>query len=349
MKTQPRLSPVFVALSLFHVSGPLPAAAQMRVQAGVGTGVSIPVVPAGRFSAAIGSGLASPYGSPLGLTGALAAPSIAPTPLVSVVPTAAAAPAALLVVTQAAATPDAANAIIIRTPGAASTHIAEEAAAYAEVPAAATPAKAVAAAPVQKSVTTRILDTLLRRPAASISFDGASEKSAPIFARMGLKEQKPLSLPNGSSTDEQPTLPSPDRVPTTRVEAYGLVPGAVDVGGIFETSRKVLTADPANASAVVDAVRAMIDADRARYGVASADLRLIHAQKFEGRGEQADTLFVYFRQTKNGLVVNGSGLSFTIKTLDGRPTIVVRCESRIRGRERDRYSLEGGSQPEITA
>ncbi|MBI2387952.1 MAG: hypothetical protein HYV14_18345 [Elusimicrobia bacterium] len=323
MKKETRLSPVFLALSLFLASGPLPAAAQMRVQVGAGSSAGVPVVPAlgGSILPSAGSLTSSP--ATLGLNGSLSAPSATPAPLVSVVPTAALqAPSALTAVTAAAATPDNAKAIVVRTPGAAASGVAAEAAEYAaSVPAAQAPA-AKAAAPVAKSLAGRVLDVLLRRPAASVSFDGAAERSAPIFARMGLKEQKPITLPNGTVTDEQPTTPSPDREPTTRVEAYGL-PGARDVGGIFETSRKVLAADPANGTAVVDAVKAMIDADPARYGVSSADLRLIHAQKFTGKGEQADTLFVYFRQTKNGLVVNGSALSFTIKTLNGQPTIVA--------------------------
>lgn len=322
MKKETRLSPVFLALSLFLASGPLPAAAQMRVQVGAGSSAGVPVVPALGGSVLPSAGSLSNSPAALGLNGSLAAPSATPAPLVSVVPAAALqSPSSLSAVTPAAATPDNAKAIVVRTPGAAASGIAAEAAEYAAVPAAQAPA-AKAAAPVAKSLAGRILDTLLRRPAASVSFDGAAERSAPIFGRMGLKEQKPITLPNGTVTDEQPTTPSPDREPTTRVEAYGL-PGARDVGGIFETSRKVLAADPANGTAVVDAVKAMIDADPARYGVSSADLRLIHAQKFTGKGEQADTLFVYFRQTKNGLVVNGSALSFTIKTLNGQPTIVA--------------------------
>ena len=324
MKKETRLSPVFLALSLFLASGPLPAAAQVlgRVQVGAGSSAGVPVVPALGGSILPSAGSLANTPAALGLNGSLAAPSATPAPLVSVVPTAALqSPSALSAVTPAAATPDNAKAIVVRTPGGAGTGIATEAAEYAAAPAAQAPA-AKAAAPVQKSLAGRILDTLLRRPAASVSFDGAAERSAPIFGRMGLKEQKPITLPNGTVTDEQPTTPSPDREPTTRVEAYGL-PGARDVGGIFETSRKVLAADPADGTAVVDAVKAMIDADPARYGVSSADLRLIHAQKFTGKGEQADTLFVYFRQTKNGLVVNGSALSFTIKTLNGQPTIVA--------------------------
>jgi len=311
MKKQPRLFPAFVALSFFLLSGPLPAAAQMRVQVGAGS-MGTAAVPVG--VSALPTGSFTPLMPSAGLNGSLSAPSAAPTPLITVVNS----PAALAAAGLSAASKQAADPIIVRTPGAAATQVADEAAAYA-VPVAAK-APAAKAETAQKSLGARILDTLLRRPAASIAFDG--EKSAPIFARMGLKEHKPLLLPNGSRTDEQPTTPSPDREPTTRVEAYGL-PGARDVGGIFETSRKILNADPANTTAVVDAVKAMIDADAARYGVPSADLRLIHAQKFTGKGEQADTLFVYFRQMKNGLIVNGSGLSFTVKTLDGRPTIVA--------------------------
>jgi len=312
MKNPPRLFPAFVALSFFLLSGPLPAAAQMRVQVGAGS-MGTGIVPVG--VSALPTGYFTPLMPSAGLNGSLSAPSVAPTPLITVVPNAA--PAALAASVQAAAAAPEKAPITVRTPGAAATHVSDEAAAYA-VPAAQAPV--AKAQPVQRGLVARAFDTLLRRPAVSVAFDG--ERSAPIFARMGLKEHKPLALPNGTATDEQPTTPSPDREPTTRVEAYGL-PGARDVGGIFETSRKVLSADPANTTAVVDAVKAMIDADAARYGVASADLRLIHAQKFTGKGEQADTLFVYFRQMKNGLIVNGSVLSFTIKMLDGRPTIVA--------------------------
>ncbi|MEK7232350.1 MAG: hypothetical protein AAB268_00930 [Elusimicrobiota bacterium] len=285
MKKQRRLSTLFVAASLFLASGPLPAAAQMRAQLGAGSGTVVPVV------LAIGAGIVPSAGAwsnpltPIGLNGALVAPSIAPAPLLSVVAT----PVAGLSARQAA----------------------EKTEVHA--------GKTVEL--VSKDGDGRTLATLLHRPAAEIAFDGAGAKSSTIFGRRGFREQKPLPLPNGSAADEQPTIPSPDSEPTTRVEAYGL-PGSRDVGGIFE-SRKALSADASNVTAVVEAVKAMIDADKDRYGVSSADLRLIHAQKFEGKGEQADTLFVYFLQTKNGLVVHGSALSFTIKTLDNHPTIVA--------------------------
>ncbi len=319
MKKQPRLSPVAVALSLFAAMIPPQASAQVRVQANPGASAAVPAVPAlgGSVLPSAGS-LAAPTGA-LGLAGALAAPSVAPAPLVTVVP--AVAPASLAPVS-AAASKQSAEPIVVRTPGAAATGVASEAAAYSEGAALEAPVAAKAPAAAKGGLVSRALAALLGRPASSLSFDGAKEKPAPLFGSMGIREHKPLSLPNGTLADEQPTVPSPDREPTTRVETYGL-PGSQDVGGIFEAGRKTLAADASDTTAVVAAIRAMIDADQARYGVAGSDLRLIHAQKFAGRGEQADTLFVYFRQTKNGLVVNGSDLSFTVKTLDGRPTVVA--------------------------
>jgi len=321
MKKQPRLFPVFVALSLFLVSGPLPAAAQMRVQIGAGAASAVPVVPA------IGAGIAPAAGAlsnsltPLGLGGSLLAPS-APAPLVSVIPAALqTAPLALTVVTQqAAAASDRSAAIIIPAPGAAATNVAQEAAAYAEESAPSALVIKVSPAPVQKSVAGRILDTLLGRPAASVSFDGAAAaKSAPIFSRMGLAEQKPLILPNGSSTDEQPTIPTAD-LERTQLFAVPGAPGLTPTSGV---NRVTLDAVPADTDAILNALRSRIDGEFAHYGVASSDLRLIHAKRFAGRGEQADTIFFYFNRLKDGLVVNGHNISFTVMIIDGKPQLVA--------------------------
>ncbi|MBI3289330.1 MAG: hypothetical protein HYZ74_07410 [Elusimicrobia bacterium] len=67
----------------------------------------------------------------------------------------------------------------------------------------------------------------------------------------------------------------------------------------------------------------MIDADPARYGVASADLRLIGATPMEGRGDQADSVFILFNQMKNGLLINQASYSFTVMIIDGKPTVVA--------------------------
>jgi hypothetical protein len=102
MKKQPRLFPVFAALSLFLAAGPFPAVAQMRVQAGAGSSVVVPV------ALGIGGGIVPSAGplwslsTPIGLSAALAAPSVALSPLVSAVP-AAAAPALALAPSAASA------------------------------------------------------------------------------------------------------------------------------------------------------------------------------------------------------------------------------------------------------
>ena len=126
MTKQPRLSPVLVALSLFIASGPLPAAAQVRVQVGQTAG-GIPAVSPIGASSLNGAGLPSnALSSGLGLNGALSAPSAAPTPLTTVLPVSAYSQSpALIAGPSAAATPDKAQAVVIRTPGGAATGVAD--------------------------------------------------------------------------------------------------------------------------------------------------------------------------------------------------------------------------------
>ena len=319
MKKQPRLFPVFVALSLFLVSGPLPAAAQMRAQVGSAAGSAVPVVPVIGAGILPSAGMLSNSLAPIGLGGFLAAPS-APTPLVSVVPSALNTnpQAPTIVSQQAAAASDRINAIVVRAPGGAATSVAHEAAAYADEAPNALVIK-VSPAPVQKSVAGRIMDTLLGRPAASVSFDGAASKSAPIFSRMGIREQKPVVLRNGSGLDEQPTIPTAD---LERTQVYA-VPGAPGLSPTTGANRVVLDAAPADTDGILRALRARIDGERAHYGVSSAELRLVHAQRFEGRGEQADTIFFYFNRIKDGLAVNGHNVSFTVMIIDGKPQLVA--------------------------
>ena len=298
MNNKPRLFPVFVAISLFLGSSPLPVAAQVLQHGALGAAAfRMPTGPA-RVSAV----------SP---SGAMNMP-VMPTAGMSVMQMAPAAQAPVLNAVVSAQSGVSINA----RPDALNT-IAAEAAVYSKK----APAKTATLAAEKVG---EVLD-VAQAPsskAPKISFDGAREKSAPIAGRMSLREQNPIKLPNGTRTDEQATIPSPDREAITLVESYGL-PGGRDVGGIFETSRKVLSADPSNVDAVVTEVKAMIDADRPRYGVSSAELRLIGASPFKGRGTQADSIFIVFRQVKNGLEINGSALSFTIKVIKDKATIVA--------------------------
>ncbi len=159
MNKQPRLFPALVSASLFLASGPLPAAAQMRAQVNAGSSAIVPVVPAIGGVNLPSAGAWSNALTVVGPNGLLAAPSIAPAPLASAVPTAAVpAPAALTIAAQQAA-----------------------AARSAESPAANAPAAAVPTAPAQESGVGRALDTLLNRPAAAVSFDGAAARSVPLI------------------------------------------------------------------------------------------------------------------------------------------------------------------------
>jgi len=251
------------------------------------------------------------------LSASLAAPSA---PMASAAPSAiaaAVAPTAAPLAVTVAPVKAAVAVTNVGTPGAAASSLASEAAAYSAEISAQNPAAAE-----HKGLVGRIADVVRGRATLSSLFDSSREKSAPLFGRMGLQPQKPATLPNGGSFDEQPTVPSPDRERTVLLQTYSL-PGSRDVGGIFESSRKVLSADPTNLDTVVGAVKALVDADPARFGVPSSELRLIHAKKFQGQGEQADTIYVYFNQIRDNMVVNGSDLAFTIKVFDGKPVVVA--------------------------
>ena len=335
MKKSPKFAPLFVALSVVLSALPQAALAQVvarpvAVTAASGAAAAASVgalsalsTPAPLINAAPGSLTAGPaFSAPL------AAPSLSPAAALAPAAIAPAAPVAAPALLPAAAAslpqnPVATPAVSIRTPGAAATGIAAEAAAYADESHAAPRAAAPSAPVARKGFFGRLADVVAGRSTASALFDASStrpETSGPVFGSLGLKEHKPLILPNGTRTDEEPTIPSPDRETTVKTEAYSL-PGAQDVGGIFQS--KVLSVDPTNVDAVVSALKGMIDADPAHFGVHSADLRLIGARRFEGHGEQADAIFVHFRQIKDNLLVNGSNMSFTLKVVNGKPTVVA--------------------------
>jgi hypothetical protein len=313
---QPRLVPLFISLCVVLTSAPQALFAQVMANAGA-AGAAAPAAVAGVAGVAALPVQALPLivapqtGAPLT---ALAAPSAFPE---SAVPAAPAAEAAAAPAPSALRASD--SEVFVRTPGAAATHLAAEAAAYSESPAAPKPAVRAAS---PKTLLGRLTAAVLGRRSAPSMFDGASERALPVAGRQSLKEMGPLDLPNGTKTDDVPTLPSPDREQTVVLSAYSL-PGARDVGGIFETARKVLNADPSSVDAVVGAVKTLIDSDPTRYGVPSADLRLIAARSFKGEHGLADTIFIHFRQVKDGIMVHGANLSFTVKVIGGKPTIVA--------------------------
>ena len=262
MNKKPRLFPVLVAVSLFLASGPLPAAAQVVMQAAALAGAAARVPGQIRVPAVTVTGAMSMPLMPAANMGVMQMAPAAPVPSINAVISAQGAPT------------------IVRA-GGDLAGLATEAAAYAKTAPASAAAKT--ATPAAEKVG-RVLDVVHARSKPTISFDGAREKPAAIAGRMSLREQKPLKLPNGTRTDDPPTTPSSAQESITRIETYGL-PGGRDIGGIFETGRKILSADPTNIDSVVTEVKAMIDADRAHYGVTSAELRLLGATPQERRRE----------------------------------------------------------------
>ncbi|MEK7382095.1 MAG: hypothetical protein AAB262_02295 [Elusimicrobiota bacterium] len=309
MENSPRLTPLLVAVSVvLSAVAPQAVLAAAVIARPVVVSAGAPVTGAHGVLALPELPVAAPLMGSSALHASLTAPSA---PMVAPVASAIAVAAAPTV----AAAPLAATVAPVKA-GAAPSLASEAAADAVEI-------RVPAAAASSKGLVGRIADVVRGRAGLSTLFDSSREKSAPIFGRMGITgDLKPVQLPNGSGTDEMPTVPSPDHERTVLLNTYSL-PGSRDVGGIFESSRKVLSADPKKLDAVVSAVKDMVDADPSRFGIPSAELRLIHAKKFEGQGEQADTIFVYFRQIRDNLVVNGSALSFTLKVLHGKPVVVA--------------------------
>lgn len=178
------------------------------------------------------------------------------------------------------------------------------------------------AAAESKGLVGSLVEIVTGRATAANYFDSSARAAAPIVARMGLREQKPIILPNGASTDDGPVTPTAEQSPSVGVQTFEL-PGARGVGGIFDTGRKILNADPRDAVAVETALRALIDAESAKFGVRSSELTTVHVRMQKGAAGLADTIYAYFRQNKDGLAVHGSALSFTIKVINDRPVIMA--------------------------
>ena len=196
--------------------------------------------------------------------------------------------------------------------------VAVEAAAYAaDEQAAPSVVKAAPAAP--RSLLGRLTERFLgSRSQVGDLFDASRGKAS--MGNVGLMEQRPATLPNGSRLDNEPTAPSAEEVPGVRFQTWALN-GERRTGVTFETRRE-LAADAGSEASVEAALRALIDAENARYGVRSSDLQTVHVRRFTGASGQADTFFALFRQTRDGLAVHGSDLSFVIKVLDGKPVLV---------------------------
>ncbi|MBI5625430.1 MAG: hypothetical protein HY924_16755 [Elusimicrobia bacterium] len=138
-------------------------------------------------------------------------------------------------------------------------------------------------------------------------------------------QAKPVLLPNGARPDAPPDVPE------------GAANGALDLNtihgvevldasaapGIFDAGPIVLQADARDAAAVESALRALVDAETSKYGITSAELETVHVKYVAGKGHQADTIFAYFRQSRDGYTVRGSHLGFTVKVIKGKPVVLA--------------------------
>ncbi|MBI5208829.1 MAG: hypothetical protein HY927_02510 [Elusimicrobia bacterium] len=140
-----------------------------------------------------------------------------------------------------------------------------------------------------------------------------------------LPTTKPVLLPNGALPDAPPTLPDPalgGQVTINSIDSLETVPDT-QVPGIFDAGPVVLQADPMSETAIEAALRALVDAESARFGVPSSDLQTVHVKRVAGRNHQADTIYAYFRQQKDGYVVRGSYAGFTVKVIKGKPVVLA--------------------------
>lgn len=218
-------------------------------------------------------------------------------------------------------------------------------------PAAASPAAAavVAAAPVTTAAlaqpqTHAAAPTLLGRVVNAVAthlpwtrvFDASkgASSSASVSAGLGVAGIRPLPkpvLPQGFDLDDAPTTPNSAQVGGIEINAWD-TPGAKSSGGIFDSAPRVIQADPTSEADVERALREMVDADAAKYGVSSAELKTIHVRRVAGVGDQADTIYAFFRQQRKSdnpdgssqnVQVNGSYLSFTVKVVKNQPTVMA--------------------------
>lgn len=264
--------------------------------------------------------LAAPA-STLKLTGSVVpgAPAVLSAPRVTGVVSAQAADAS------AVAAPQAAAAAVVAAPQA---QAAEASAQAIAAPVAEASASAEAQAPVLRASTskkagvfTRLKEAILNKLDPSRMFDSNRGAAPGAVARLTDSPLKTPQLPAGVVLDDAPISPDPKQAGGVAINALS-IPGSRDVGGIFEAGPVVLNADPASEASVKEALLKMVEADPAKYGVTRDELSTVHVKLVQGVGNQADSIFAYFRQTKDGVPVHGAYLSFTVKVIQGRPVVM---------------------------
>lgn len=169
-----------------------------------------------------------------------------------------------------------------------------------------------------------------------LSWGQVFDRSSKGFAsmNMGIRPLPEPNLPSGIKLDPPPASPDAKKTKgAVSINNFFGAPGAKNAGGVFEAGPRLLKADPRSAADVERAVREMIDLDAAKYGVTSAELATVHASLVEGKGHQADTVYILFNQTRESknpsdpsakperIVIHGARLSFTVKVVNDQPVL----------------------------
>ncbi|OGR88684.1 MAG: hypothetical protein A3J74_02360 [Elusimicrobia bacterium RIFCSPHIGHO2_02_FULL_57_9] len=126
--------------------------------------------------------------------------------------------------------------------------------------------------------------------------------------------------------DEPPAIPQPGRRDGGKTPALG-VPDFTDDSAADKPRGKqisdfpvpqTIAVDGDNLEAVEKAMRALVDSDKAKFGIASSELKLRQVHKSEGLKEVnfVDTIDVVYDQHKNNTQVLGGFISFKLNVLE---------------------------------
>lgn len=173
-----------------------------------------------------------------------------------------------------------------------------------------------------------VLARLARAVTSRLSGGKLFDFSRPGVAGLGILPQKPIVFPYGLEMDQPPSAPTSVQDSGVNINSFGFPVERPSGAVMDEAPATVLDANAADDADVERALRAYIDENRSKYGVSSSDLKTIHVKRVNNEGKvpgvsQAETLYAYFHQQRNGLAVHSSFASFTIKVLQGKPVLLA--------------------------
>ena len=158
------------------------------------------------------------------------------------------------------------------------------------------------------SVFARLAAALKSNLSGTRLFDAAGERAQLSPSAVGAMGLRPLPAPTlqGVTLDQPPVVPAAvQRFNFNKANGLSIP----------------LNIAPASPATIERVLRSLVDNDRV-IGVKSAELKTVHVKFVPGYQGQADTFFAYFQQQKDGLALDGSGLSFMVKVINGMAEVV---------------------------